>query len=231
MNTAPTRRRFLQGAGVALALPLLDRFAPVGRAAVFDGDAAKPPGRMVCLCATLGLHRPYFNPTAAGRDYELTPYLEPLARHREDFTVVSGLSHPGVDGGHSSEMSFLTAAPHPAASSFKNGISLDQFALERLLPDTRFPHLTLGVAGASLSWTRAGVQIPATNDPRALFESLFLAGSKEEVARSAGPRWRTAAACWTWSPAGPSGCGPAARPGTGRRWTSISPASARSKGG
>ena len=180
---APTRRRFLQGAGVALALPLLDRFAPVGRAALFDSDAAKPPGRMVCLCATLGLHRPYFNPAAAGRDYELTPYLEPLARHREDFTVVSGLSHPGVDGGHSSEMSFLTAAPHPAASSFKNGISLDQFALERLLPDTRFPHLTLGVAGASLSWTRAGVQIPATNDPRALFESLFLAGSKEEVAR------------------------------------------------
>ena len=179
-NTAPTRRRFLQGAGVALALPLLDRFAPLGRAAE---AAAKPPGRMVCLCATLGLHKPYVIPETAGADFEITPYLEPLARHRGDFTVVSGLSHPGVDGGHSSEMSFLTAAPHPAASSFRNGISLDQYALEKLLPDTRFPHLTLGVAGASLSWTRAGVQIPAENDPRRLFESLFLAGSEDEVAR------------------------------------------------
>ena len=111
MNTAPTRRRFLQGAGVALALPLLDRFAPVGRPALFDGDPSKPPGRMVCLCATLGLHRPYFNPEKAGRDYELTPYLEPLARHREDFTVVSGLSHPG--GGTAGTAARCRSSPPP----------------------------------------------------------------------------------------------------------------------
>ena len=47
--------------------------------------------------------------------------------HRDELTVFSGLSHPDVDGGHGHmEASFLTAAPHPERSSFKNTISLDQ---------------------------------------------------------------------------------------------------------
>ena len=170
------RRTFLRGAGVALALPLLERFAP---GALYD-SATKPPGRMVCLCATLGLHAPLLFPEQTGKGYAPTPYLEPLARHRDDFTILSGLSHPGVDGGHSSEMCFLTAQPHPAASSFRNAISLDQYAVEKLVPDTRFPYLALGVSGPSLSWTRAGVQIPAVTSPRKLFEALFLGGSKKE---------------------------------------------------
>ena len=172
-----SRRTLLRGAGVALALPWLERFAP---GALLD-SAPRAPGRMVCLCATLGLHGPLLFPKEEGRGYALTPYLEPLARHREQFTIVSGLSHPEVDGGHSSEMSFLTAAPHPAASSFRNSISLDQYALERLNPDTRFPHLTLGISGPSLSWTRAGVQIPAENSPKRLFAALFLDGSGKEL--------------------------------------------------
>ncbi|MFH5805220.1 DUF1552 domain-containing protein [Alienimonas sp. DA493] len=171
-----SRRTLLRGAGVALALPLLERFAP-GALRAADG---RGPGRMVCLCATLGLHQPLFTPEGTGRDYKLSPYLEPLARHRDDFTVFSGLSHPEVDGGHSSEASFLTAAPDPASANFKNSISLDQYALDYLNPDTRFPHLTLGIAGPSLSWTRAGVQIPAQNSPSQLFEALFLDGSAEQ---------------------------------------------------
>ncbi|NNJ25804.1 DUF1552 domain-containing protein [Alienimonas chondri] len=170
------RRTFLRGAGVAMALPLLERFAP---GALLSSDV-RGPGRMVCLCATLGLHQPLFTPEGTGHDYKLSPYLEPLARHKRDFTVFSGLSHPEVDGGHSSEASFLTAAPNPASSNFRNSISLDQYALDHLNPDTRFPHLTLGIAGPSLSWTRAGVQIPAQSSPSQLFEALFLDGSAEQ---------------------------------------------------
>ena len=72
----------------------------------------------------------------AGRDYELTPYLEPIRDFREDLTVFSGLSHPEVDGGHPAELCYLTSAPHPRADNFKNTISLDQFAIEQLVPDT-----------------------------------------------------------------------------------------------
>jgi hypothetical protein len=55
-----------------------------------------------------------------------SPYLMALAAHRADFTVFSGLSHPGVTGGHSTDNSFLTSARGAFKASFRNTISLDQ---------------------------------------------------------------------------------------------------------
>lgn len=167
-----SRRTFLKAAGVSLALPLLTRDAVAAPQTV--GDA---PTRMVCLCTGFGLHSDYFIPQTEGRDYELSPYLQSLAARRDDFTILSGLSHPEVDGGHSSEMSFLTAAPHPSAPSFRNTISLDQYAVQELAPDTRFPFLTLTTGGGGLSWTPAGVQIPAENSPSSVYEAMFLDGN------------------------------------------------------
>jgi hypothetical protein len=181
----PTRRHFLRSAGVALALPLLDRFARRGEA-----DAVTPPPmRMVCLCNGLGIHTPDLYPKTAGRDYESTPYLDLFKARRSEMTVLSGLSHPDVDGGHSSEQSFLTAAPHPAASSFRNTISLDQFAAERLGAETRFATLNLSTHGGGLSWTRSGVQVPAEYLPSRVFAKLFLEGdAKEQAAQMRGLR-------------------------------------------
>ena len=108
--THPTRRTFLRATGVSLALPLLDSLAP----ARARGDApVELPRRMVCICTPLGLHPEYFFPKDAGKEYELTPYLEPLQEFRDDLTVISGLSHPEVGSSHDSISSFLTAAPHP----------------------------------------------------------------------------------------------------------------------
>jgi BMFP domain-containing protein YqiC len=106
-----------------------------------------------------------------------------LAEHRKDFTVMSGVSHPNVDGGHPSDISFLTAAPHPASSSFKNTISLDQHIAEHLGSHTRYPSLTLAVntATRSLSWTGSGVAIPPEESAAAVFQQLFLQGTPEEV--------------------------------------------------
>src|SRR4051812_30045361 len=117
-----SRRRFLRGSAVAMALPFLESMgAPFARATV-----APVPRRLFCICNNLGvLPRPFF-PGDAGRDYIPSPYLKLLEEHRADFTVLSGVSHPNVDGGHPSDISFLTAAPHPASSSFRNTISLDQ---------------------------------------------------------------------------------------------------------
>ncbi|MCX7418195.1 MAG: DUF1552 domain-containing protein, partial [Planctomycetia bacterium] len=124
-------------------------------------------------------------PQAAGRDYELSPYLAPLADFRNDFTVFSGLSHPGVVGGHSTENCFLTAARGPTKSGFRNQISLDQFAAEKLGPVTRFPTLNLGVnidkANRSLAWTRDGVLLPAEDSAPALFQKMFVQGDAAAV--------------------------------------------------
>ncbi len=173
-----SRRRFLRGAAVVVALPWLESMgAPFARAAT-----EKTPRRMFCVCNNLGVLPGPFFPKDAGRDYTPSPYLKLLQEHRGDFTVLSGVSHPFVDGGHPSDIAFLTAAPHPASSSFRNSISLDQLVAERIGTRTRFPSLTLAVnGGRSLSWTRTGVAIPPEGQASRVFNQLFLQGSPAEI--------------------------------------------------
>jgi len=174
------RRTFLRASGVALGLPLLDAMRPAMAAEV------KSPRRMVAINTNLGILGEHFYPEQTGRDFQLTPYLEPLADYRDHFTVISGCSHPEVTGGHSAEVSYLTAAPHPGTPSFRNTISLDQFAAEQMGRPTRVPSLPLVVAkqgNQSLSFTSSGVMLPAENSPAAIFKSLFVDGSPEEVER------------------------------------------------
>mgnify|MGYP003325278695 FL=1 len=175
------RRRFLHGVGVTLALPLFESLLPKSVRAA--GTAS--PQRMLLISNNLGvLPKPFF-PKMTGRDYELSDYLKPLAEFRQDFTVFSGLSHPGVVGGHSTENCFLTGARGPTKSGFRNQISLDQFAAERLGPVTRFPTLNLGVnidkANRSLAWTRDGVLLPAEDTASALFQKMFVQGDAAAV--------------------------------------------------
>jgi hypothetical protein len=176
-----SRRRLLKGAGAALALPFLDSMlAPFARAQ--NHATATPPRRLFAICNNLGLLPEHFFPKGSGRVYEASSYLKLLQEHRDDFTVFSGVSHPNVDGGHPSDISFLTAAPHPASSSFRNTISLDQHIAERIGTLTRFPSLTLAVnGGRGLSWTGSGVAIPAEQSASAVFRQLFLQGTPEEV--------------------------------------------------
>lgn len=182
-QSALGRRHFLKGAGVALALPLLDAMAPALRAA----STTAVPRRFFGICNNLGLLPEKFFPAAdsAGKGYALSPYLEHLAAYRDDFTVMSGVTHPGVDGGHPADNCFLTAAPHPSSGGFRNTISLDQLAAERLGNQTRFPSLTLSVNAQqgqrSLSWTRGGVLIPGEEKASVVFRRLFVTGTKEEV--------------------------------------------------
>jgi len=176
------RRQFLRGAGVALGLPFLDAMRPA-----FAAGKEDVPRRMLAVCNNLGLLDTKFFPKQAGRDYELSPYLSVLKDYREQFTVFSGVSHPDVDGSHSSEVCFLTAAPHPANGGFRNSISLDQYMADQIGVRTRFPSLTLGVnvnkGQRSLTWTGSGVMIPCEDSAAGLYRRLFLQGSEEEVQR------------------------------------------------
>ncbi len=174
----PTRRTFLRAAGVTLALPLVEAS---GLAA--GASAAAPPRRLVAMNFALGLHGPNILPETRGRSYALTPYLEALGPNvREHLTVLSGLSHPEVTLGHASDSSFLTAARFPGAPTFRNSISLDQFLVERLTPDTRFPSLALGTRSGTISFTRSGVAIPLETRPSQLFARMFVNGSPAQVA-------------------------------------------------
>ena len=176
------RRRFLRGMGVMFSLPVLECMTPVfSRAA-----ASKTPKRMLLISNNLGVLPQHFFPQGKGAGYALSPYLKELAAFRNDFTVFSGLSHPAVVGGHSTENCFLTAARDPTRSGFRNSISLDQFAIEKIGQQTRFPTLNLGVnidkANRSLAWTRDGVLLPAEDSPASLFRKMFIQGDANEVA-------------------------------------------------
>jgi len=186
---AISRRRFLRGAGIALSLPLLEAMVPAFAssadccAPVCTGAKAR---RMLAICNNLGLLPDQFFPKDKGRDYTLSPYLEVLKDHRNDFTVFSGVSHPDVDGGHPADNCFLTAAPHPGRGGFRNTISLDQFMAERIGHLTRFPSLNLGVnveqGQRSLAWTSSGVLIPSEEKASDVFRRMFIQGTADEMA-------------------------------------------------
>ena len=186
-NKSLTRRTFLRGVGVGISLPLLDAMLPAVATASQKSqfDVNNPPRRMLGICNNLGLLPDQFFPNASGSQYELSPYLRLLEKHRNDFTVFSGVSHPDVDGGHPADICFLTAAPHPGSGGFRNTISMDQFIAERVGHLTRFPSLTLGVnvqkGQRSLSWTGAGVLIPCEEKPSSVYKQLFLQGSQKEI--------------------------------------------------
>jgi hypothetical protein len=176
-----TRRDFLRASGVALALPMLESVRPAW------ATSSASPRRFFAWMPNQGILPEFFFPKEAGKDYVPTPYLELIKDHLKDLTVLSGVALPGVDGGHASEKSFLTGAPGASRGSFRNSISLDQFAAEQLGGETRFPSLTLMIGNDSLglSWTRTGSMIPPEQHPLRVYQKLFVEDSPQarEAAR------------------------------------------------
>jgi hypothetical protein len=175
-----TRRTFLRATGATLALPFLEALAPRAARA---SDPITPPRRMVCIMTNTGLIPANFFPTPAGPDYEVTRYMAHLAEHRQQMTLIGGVSHPDNSGGHMVEKRFLTGARFPAYPSFKNSISLDQLAAESIGHHTRFPFLSLGVNekhDGLLSVTRNGVFLPPKFSPSKLYHRLFSPDTPEQ---------------------------------------------------
>ena len=172
------RRTMLRGTGVAIGLPMLECMTPVLAA---QQATTSEPRRMVAICLELSLHPPNLIPEKTGSDYELPLYLQPLKDLRNDFTILSGSSHPDVDGGHAASKSWLTGAPHPGAANFQNSISIDQLAARQIGLQTRYGYLSLGSGGISVSSN--GVSIAGNSYPSALFERLFVEGRPDEKAR------------------------------------------------
>src|SRR6266540_6803704 len=88
---ALSRRKFLRGAGILLSLPLLEAMRPAFGAVAKGVAAGATPGgkprRFLGVCNNLGLLPDHFFPKGSGRGYAVSPYLESLHEHRDDFTV------------------------------------------------------------------------------------------------------------------------------------------------
>lgn len=120
-----------------------------------------------------------------GLDYTLPSGLEPLARHKADFTIVQGLLNKYTGNGHYGSTFWLTGANEFAepGQSFHNTVSVDQVAAEQLGRETRFDSLILdcGAAagpsghgqGLSLSWDARGKPLSGPKTPVEAFHRLF----------------------------------------------------------
>lgn len=204
------RRLFLRGLGTAVALPVLDSLVPSARAA--PGQAF--PKRLAWIYVPNGKNMADWTPAAVGENFELPTILEPLARHRRDFSVVSGLAldpanaHGDGGGDHArASAAFLTGC-HPrktAGADIKLGISADQIAANRIGHQTRLASLELSCDGGqragscdsgyscayqfNVSWRSETQPMNPEVDPRSAFERLFgngdAAASVEAAARRA----------------------------------------------
>src|SRR5881394_903313 len=126
------RRRFLRGAGVALALPWLESLAAA------NPSQSAAPKRFLSVYHPDGVGLPLktdpawndwsWFPRGGEKDFELTKVLDVLEPLRSDITIYSGLSHPSARNvhGHSNADQYLTGAPVGGDGPYQNSISLDQ---------------------------------------------------------------------------------------------------------
>lgn len=138
----------------------------------------------------LGINGRDFTPKDAGNNYTITPILKPLEKHRQDFTVISGLKLTH-SGGHGGDRTFLTGTnTHEAGTKLR--VSCDQELAEAIGQSTRFRSLVLGIRRGTgfgkpqdhtLSWTKNGTPIPAENRPHILFDRLFRPESPDTIAQ------------------------------------------------
>jgi len=194
IHTAPSplsRRTLLRGAGITLALPWLEVMSVNARAASTAGAiaAGEIPRRAVFTMWGLGVNGRDYTPKDTGLDYSLTPILQPLAEHRRDFTVISGLrlTH---SGGHGGDRTFLTGT-NTHSPGCKLRVSCDQELAAAIGAATRFPSLVLGIKRGTgfgnpqdhtLSWSKNGTPIPTENRPHVLFDQLFRPDTAETLA-------------------------------------------------
>src|SRR5688500_13239385 len=91
-----SRRGLLRAAGVCLGLPLLPSLGRWSRAA---DEPVGVPRRLAFLYIPNGVNVEKWVATGSGVNYELSPTLSPLAKHRSEITVISGLNHENATPG------------------------------------------------------------------------------------------------------------------------------------
>lgn len=204
------RRTVLKGVGASMALPLLEIMPTTAIAAKAKGAAA--PVRMAFCFVPNGVNMDAWMPSGDGADYKLGPTLAPLAKMRDQLTVISHLAHDKArsngdgPGDHArSSATFLTGtqALKTAGRDIRAGISVDQVAAQKVGDRTALPSLELGCSAgrqaggcdsgyscaysSNISWRSPGQPTGKDINPRSVFTRLFgdpnQAAAKRENAR------------------------------------------------
>jgi hypothetical protein len=189
---ALSRRTFLRGVGVSMALPLLDSMVPAF-------SAATPVRRLGCFYVPNGMNMLTWTPKNEGVNFDLPDTLKPLEPFRDRLFVLSGLCDkvanalPGEGiGDHSRASSTWLTGVHikkTGGADFRAGVSMDQIAAQAIGQDTQLSSLELTLdsiepVGAcetgytcayanTVSWRTPTTPLPMENEPRVVFERMF----------------------------------------------------------
>jgi hypothetical protein len=172
-----SRRTVLQGAGAAIALPLLDAMIPAHTAWSQTAAAIKP--RLGFVYFPHGAVQQFWTPKGTGRDFQFSPILKPIESMRDYVTVVSGLRNkPGESSNPHGiiESTWLVCkSPDDRSNSGPNpGMSIDQIAARQIGQDTPLSSLELcGEPGGSVNYRQGGGGLPLENNPRKVFFSMY----------------------------------------------------------
>jgi Protein of unknown function (DUF1552) len=194
------RRTVLRGAGVTLALPLLEAMIPKGAAAA----AALRPKRFSLFYMSNGMIMEKFTPTNTGAGYEISQTLKSLEPHRKGFTVITGLAADQAealgDGGgdHARACGGYLSGVHVKKTEgfdLRASLTMDQIFAKKFSEQTQLASLEMGIEPPSfvgscdtgyscaytntLSWTGPAAPLPITVSPREVFERLF--GDQDKV--------------------------------------------------
>jgi hypothetical protein len=196
-----SRRTFLRGSGVTMALPFLESMVPA--ATPLRQTAASRPTRLGCIYFPHGVTYDKWKPATEGAGFQFTEILKPLEPFRDQLTVISDLSHPAAYGSGSatanhqrSSAVFLSGAPAQFNGPAYLGITMDQVAAQKIGQDTPLPSLEMAMQDGSvaaggtsaysntISWQGPSSPLPMQNNPQVVFETLFGEGRTEPDRRA-----------------------------------------------
>ena len=209
-NASLSRRRFLRGLGVCVALPAFESLGLAGPLAAATGTkqlaatASGAPLRTAFVYFPNGAIPKAWWPTSAGADFQLKNSLQALAPYKSSIQVLGGLNHRTADGGADGggdhargNGTFLTGVRlKKSATDIRVGVSIDQVIARRIGERTRFPSLELATdsihkSGAcdsgyacayqyNLAWSSPTTPMTPETNPRLVFERLFGSGPPGE---------------------------------------------------
>jgi hypothetical protein len=187
-----SRRTFLRGAGVSMALPWMESLPVWGDESTPKTSlpASRAPVRLAVLFSGNGFHAGQWWAKGEGKQMELGPVLAPLNDFREKLLFIGGLYNEQALKGniHSSQTgNLLSGAPLADGGQIRSGTSFDQIVAQRYGRSTKVPSLVLGcersnpgihknysmLYSSHISWSSPTAPTPLELYPALAFDRLF----------------------------------------------------------
>lgn len=185
-----TRRMFIRGVGVSMALPWLESRQVWGQEPAGSKVQSEPPKRFAVIFAGNGFHRKGWDARGEGKDMKLGRVLDPLHDYRERLTFIRGLYNAeALKGNIHSSMTgnLLSGAPLASGGDIHSGTSIDQVIAQQYGQSTKVPSLVLGceksnpsvhknysmIYSSHISWSTPTAPTPLQVYPSLAFDRLF----------------------------------------------------------